>query len=175
MVKVGVFCGSRSGNNESFIKMSKSVGRWIAVNNFELVYGGGSIGLMGALADSCLESNGVVHGIIPKQLIDMEVAKKDVTHFYETSNMHERKQKMYDLSDLFIALPGGLGTLDELFEIITWGQLGLHKKKCYLYNFNGFFKHLIQHIDHLVETKFISTEDRKMITVIESLGELVLK
>lgn len=172
MKKICVFCGSAEGRDHSYTEMAFSLGEKLALNNFGLVYGGASIGVMGSLADGALARNGKVWGVMPKSLIDMEVEHAGLSEFLETSSMHERKQVMYDLSDAFLALPGGMGTLDELFEIATWSQIGLHHRPIYLYNFNGFFDHLVEFLKKSHEEKFIRDHHFKIIKVVNSEVEL---
>jgi len=145
--KVCVFCGSSNGLHPKYIEEIKKFGHELVFKNYGLVYGGGSVGLMGGLANAVLSKKGEVIGVIPKFLADWEVGHKGLTQLELTNSMHERKERMYELSDLFVVFPGGLGTLDEFFEILTWSQLELHKKPIYLYNFDGFFDHLIAHAD----------------------------
>jgi uncharacterized protein (TIGR00730 family) len=128
MKKICVFCGSSDGLNKKYSEFAYKFGEELAKNSFEVVFGGGSIGLMGKVADGALNSGGKVWGVIPQSLVDLEFAHKNLTKQYIAANMHERKHKMYDLSDAFVALPGGIGTLDEFCEISTWRQLEFHKK-----------------------------------------------
>ncbi len=169
MKKLCVFCGSKSGNQQ-YLKDAETLGHLLAENKIGLVYGGAKVGLMGALADGVLAKGGDVWGVMPQSLIDLEVAHKDLKMFYTVSNMHERKQKMYDLSDGFLAIPGGMGTLDELFEITTWGQLQYHNKPIWLLNSRGFFDNLLGHLRLASREGFISASHLNLITEVKSLS-----
>ena len=169
---VCVFCGSRAGKTSSFARTTKEVGRIIAKNGWRLVYGAGDIGLMGELADSVLKNNGEVLGVIPKHLLDMEVAKTEVTSLIITENMHERKKVMFMNSDTIVILPGGIGTLDEFFEILTWRQLNLHSKDIYIININGVWDKLISLLDYLIMQEFSDCSIQEYYTVITSFHEL---
>ncbi len=150
MKKLAIFCGSSSGQNENYLTVAAKLGELLAKNKIGLVYGGASIGIMGKIADSVLANNGSVWGIMPRLFVEGsyrgEIAHENVTNFEVTDCMHTRKKRMYDLADGFIALPGGFGTLDELCEIITWKQIGLHSKPCYLLNTDGFYDSFLDHI-----------------------------
>lgn len=169
MKKLCVFCGSKEGN-EQYLNDAILLGHFLAKNQIALVYGGASVGLMGALADAVLEKGGNVYGVMPKSLIDLEVAHKGLTNFFQVSNMHERKQKMYDLSDGFMAIPGGLGTLDELFEITTWAQLQYHHKPIWLMNQRGFFDYLLKHIQCASSEGFVSSNDLELVAEAKDLS-----
>ncbi len=165
-MKVAVYCGSRSGNDPLYADKARELGDYFGRNGIELVFGGGHVGLMGVVADAVLAAGGRVHGVIPEHLRDRELAHSGLTELHVVKNMHERKALMADLADGFVALPGGIGTLEELFEAWTWGQLGLHHKPCAIYNVNGFFYPLLamaqtmeqagflkkQYIDMLIQT-----------------------
>jgi len=170
--KLCVFCGSSSGNNIKYQELTQELGNFLAQKNIELIYGAGGVGLMGHLADSVLEEGGLVTGVIPRDLFSEEVEHRKLTHLIKVDNMHERKKKMYELSDSFAALPGGFGTLDEFFEILTWRQLKLHPKPIYLFNFENFFAHLIEHIHSAYREGLISKEDISHFEVINSFDEL---
>jgi len=167
MKRICVFCGSASGQGDSYINMAKDLGEKIVSNNMGLVYGGASIGVMGAVADSVLSAKGEVIGVMPKSLVDWEVGHDGLSKFEMVDSMHERKQKMYDYSDIFVAIPGGMGTLDELCEIVTWAQLEYHKKPIYLVNFNGFFDGLIAHFKNAVKEGFLKQEHMDLITIVD--------
>lgn len=156
MKKICVFCGSSEGKKPIYVDQAKKLGKEFAKQNIGLVYGGASIGVMGALADGCLEDGGKVWGIIPKSIIELEVGHQGLTELEVVEGMHERKARMYELSDAFFALPGGMGTLDELCEIITWAQLKYHAKPCYIINTNGFFDGLLRHFKSINEEGFLS-------------------
>ncbi|TDJ08664.1 MAG: TIGR00730 family Rossman fold protein [Deltaproteobacteria bacterium] len=170
--KLCVFCGSSSGNNPKYQELTWELGKFLVKKDIELVYGAGSIGLMGHLAQSVLEDGGLVTGVIPSELFSEEVEHKKLTHLIKVDNMHERKKKMYELSDGFAALPGGFGTLDEFFEILTWRQLKIHPKPIYLFNFENFFDHLIEHIHSADREGFIKKEDLSHFEVINSFDDL---
>ena len=156
MKKICVFCGSSKGTLPKYTENAYSLGQTLAKNNLGLVYGGASIGVMGAVADGCLAENGEVYGVIPSSILDLEVGHDGLTKLDIVDNMHERKAKMYDLSDAFFALPGGMGTLDELCEIVTWSQLKYHEKPCYVINEDGFFDHLMNHFRFINKEGFLS-------------------
>ena len=162
-----VFCGSSAGATPVYREAAVAFGHVLADQNIGLVYGGGKVGLMGAIADSVLARGGTVIGVIPQHLVDREVAHAGLTELRVVGSMHERKALMADLSDGFVALPGGLGTLEEFFEVWTWGQLGLHRKPYALLNVNGFYDPLVTFIDDLVAQRFVKPEHRKML-IIES-------
>jgi uncharacterized protein (TIGR00730 family) len=162
-----VFCGSSVGSKPASIGAALALGKVLADQQIRLVFGGGRVGLMGAIADSVLNNGGQAIGVIPQHLVDREVAHKGLTELRVVSSMHERKATMAELSDGFVALPGGIGTLEEFFEVWTWGQLGLHRKPYGLLNVNGFYDPLVQFIDQLVDQKFVKAEHRKML-IIES-------
>jgi uncharacterized protein (TIGR00730 family) len=138
-----VYCGSRTGSDASFTSVAASVGRWIGENKGQLVYGGGNNGLMGVMADATLEAGGRVVGIIPHVLVDKEFAKLDCTELHVVDTMHDRKRMMAERADAFLALPGGIGTFEELFEVWTWRQLGFHDKPVGLLNFQGYYDPLL--------------------------------
>ncbi len=145
----GGFCGSKEGKNPLFAKHAKELGKLIAVLDLKLVYGGGKEGLMGVLADSVLEHEGQVMGVVPKVLIEWERQHEGLTEMAIVPDMHSRKKMMYDMSDAAVVLPGGLGTLDEFFEMVTWNQLKIHDKKIYIINSAGFYSHLHSHLKTL--------------------------
>lgn len=150
-----VFCGSKTGKNPLFNQHAAELGKLLAMLNIKLVYGGGNKGLMGAIADSVLAHGGKVMGVIPKLLIEWEQQHEGLTELAVVPDMHTRKRIMYEMCDAAIALPGGFGTLDELFEMITWNQLKIHDKKIYLLNSGGFYNHLILHLKHLEKEGFL--------------------
>tara|TARA_B110000503_G_scaffold93563_1_gene141083 strand:- start:2537 stop:3127 length:591 start_codon:yes stop_codon:yes gene_type:complete len=173
--KICVFCGSSEGNDSEIYQAALSLGKAFVENNITLVYGAAKIGIMGAVAKSVLEGNGTVVGIIPGFLKKKEVVHLGLTELITTKNMHERKMKMQELSDGFIALPGGFGTLEELFEIITWLQLGLHSKPIGLLNTNGFYDDLIKLIENMVKKKFVSSENYQLLLVDTQINSLLEK
>lgn len=152
--RICVFCGSSSGDHPAYLEQAKLLGQRLAEQSIELVYGGASVGLMGSVANSVLRHGGNVIGVIPKDIAD-RVGHTELSELYIVGSMHERKTKMFELSDGFIALPGGFGTLEEVFEIITWSQLNFHDKPCGLLNTNGYYNLLIEFIQHSVKSKFI--------------------
>lgn len=152
---VAVFCGSKAGNNPLFLQHAAELGRHLALLNLRLIYGGGKVGLMGAVANAVLQHGGTVMGVIPKVLTDREVQHDGITELAVVPDMHSRKKMMYDMSDAAIILPGGMGTLDELFEMVTWNQLGIHDKKIYILNSGGFYDHLHGHLRHLEKEDFL--------------------
>ncbi len=160
-----VFCGSASGDSPGFVEAAQTFGRELARREIRLVYGGASVGLMGALADSVLAAGGTAIGVIPHALVKRELAHRALTELHEVTTMHERKAVMAELADAFVALPGGLGTLEELFEIWTWGMLGIHDKPYGLLDVNGFFEPLIAFIDHARDHGFIRDEQRARLIV----------
>ncbi len=171
--KICVFCGSASGKGSKYINLSLELGESLCDNNYDLVYGGASIGVMGAVADKVLERGNEVIGVMPQSLINWEVGHKGLTTLDVVDTMHARKERMYDYSDAFVAIPGGFGTLDELCEIITWAQLKYHLKPIYVYNFDGFFTHMLEHFKKAHEEGFISKEHLDMVHVVESTEELM--
>lgn len=171
---VCVFCGSRAGKTSKFSQATRKLGESIAKHGWRLVYGAGDVGLMGELAKSVQKNNGEILGVIPTHLLEMEVAKTDLTSFIVTENMHERKKVMFMNSETIIILPGGIGTLDEFFEVLTWRQLNLHNKKIYLLNINGFWNKLIDLLDELVSQEFMENSIRDYYTVITSIDEMDL-
>lgn len=173
-MKVCVFCGSGSGKGIHYLEMGKKVGEMLASDGHTLVYGGASIGVMGAVADAVLNADSDVYGIMPSKLVAREVSHKKLTHFEEVHDMHIRKRRMYELSDCFVALPGGMGTLDEFCEIFTWAQIEYHAKPIILVNHRGFFNHFIEHIKFAIEEGFMAPEHLKLITIVSTPEELVL-
>ena len=155
MKKICVFAGSSSGKNQNYKLIAKELGQLIAKQNFHLFYGGGNTGLMGAVADSCLEAGGKVTGVIPKFLCEIEVDHKGLTDIIMTNTMHERKSIMYDKASVFVALPGGIGTLEELMEVLTWKQLNQIKSKILIVNVDNYWENLFKLFDDLVYNEFM--------------------
>ncbi len=155
MKKIAVYCGSKIGNDPEYAKAATALGQKLVEQKIELVYGGGAIGLMGVIAEAMLERGGRVTGVIPEKLYEMEVAHMGLTELYRVKTMHERKALMADLSDGFIALPGGIGTLEELTEVMTWAQIGYHTKPCALLNVNGYYDHFISFFDQMESKGFL--------------------
>jgi uncharacterized protein (TIGR00730 family) len=160
MLRICVFCGSRMGASPLYREAARGFGTLLAERGLGLVYGGGRVGLMGTLADAVLAAGGSVWGVIPRALADLEVAHAGLTDLAVVGSMHERKARMADLADAFVALPGGLGTLDELFEIWTWFQLGIHGKPIGLLNVGGYFDSLLAFLNRTVEEGFVHPTDR---------------
>ena len=158
-----VFCGSNTGAGDAYADAARNLARAIAARGLRLVYGGGRIGLMGVLGEAALAAGGHVIGVTPQRLLEREVVHRGLSELRVVNSMHERKALMADLSDAFIALPGGLGTLDEMFEMLTWAQLGIHRKPCGLLNVNGYFGKLAAFLDHAVEQRFVKAEHRSML------------
>lgn len=175
MKSVLLFCGSATGNDQQIIEEAKFFGRYLAQNNYRLIYGGGNIGIMGIVATEVMNNGGQVVGIIPQFLMEKEVGKIDTTEIHIVKSMHERKAMMCDLADMVIALPGGFGTFDELFEMLTWLQLGLHNKPIGVLNINGFFDLLLKQLDHLVEKEFLKLSNRELILVDNNTKDLIDK
>jgi uncharacterized protein (TIGR00730 family) len=160
-----VFCGSSFGVNPAYVKAARDLGNVIAKRNICLVYGGARVGLMGEIASTVIRAKGEVIGVIPKDLVHKEVAHSGLSELCIVESMHERKALMAELSDGFIALPGGFGTIEEIFEVITWAQLSFHDKPCGFLNINGYYDHLIKFLDHSVKENFIVPEHRAMIII----------
>ena len=165
---VCVFCGSSRGNGERWAETGRALGSLLADREIELVYGGGAVGLMGEVADAALGAGGRVVGVIPVGLFTREVAHRGVTELYEVASMHERKALMYDRSDAFIALPGGFGTLDELAEVLTWTQLGLHGKPTVLLDVDHFWDPLVALLDGMATSGFLKAQNRALLHVRDS-------
>jgi uncharacterized protein (TIGR00730 family) len=164
-VRVCVFCGSSPGARPAYAEAAAEMGRLLADEGVGAVYGGGQVGLMGVLADAVLEAGGEIVGVIPQALVDREIGHPGVADMRVVGSMHERKALMADLADAFVALPGGLGTLEELFEVYTWAQLGLHRKPCGLLDVEDYYANLVALIDHAVEERFIPEQHRAMLIV----------
>jgi uncharacterized protein (TIGR00730 family) len=166
---VCVFCGSNPGLNPEYLEAAQAFGRTLAEQGLTLVYGGGNIGLMGAVADAALAAGGQVIGVIPTFLKDKEVAHLGLSELVVTHSMHERKAKMAELSDAFVALPGGLGTFEELFEMVTWSQLSIHGKPVALYNVNGFYDRLLDFVRHAAAEGFLRKENLALLQSADSV------
>jgi len=172
---VCVFCGSRMGNNPLYVENARDIGTLLAQNNLRLVYGAGDVGLMGAVANATQDGGGDVFGVIPTHLLALEVGKTDLTQFIITENMHERKKLMFMNSDAIITLPGGAGSLDELFEVLTWAQLGQHSKPIFLLNTEGYWDPLITLIDHQIESGFADPSFRDLLQDFNTIEALMGK
>ena len=165
MRRLCVFCGSSFGVNPAYVKAAKDLGNAIAKRNICLVYGGARVGLMGEIASTVIRAKGKVIGVIPKDLVDKEVAHSGLSELRVVGSMHERKSLMAELSDGFIAMAGGFGTIEEIFEVITWAQLSFHDKPCGFLNINRYYDHLIKFLDHSLKENFIVPEHRAMIII----------
>lgn len=168
LTSVCVFCGASAGANPAYREAAEAMGRAIAERKLTLVYGGGAVGLMGIVADAAMAAGGEVVGIIPQSLKDIEIGHNGLTRLEVVDGMHARKARMAELSDAFIALPGGLGTLEELFEVWTWGQLGYHRKPLGLLEVNGFYEKLGGFLDHIVDEGFVRQQHRDMLQINQS-------
>lgn len=175
MKSVCVFCGSASGANPVYASAARELGRELALRGLELVYGGGRVGLMGELATSSLAADGKVLGVIPHALSAKEIALAECTQLIVVNTMHERKSLMADRADAFVALPGGYGTCDELFEILTWAQLGIHRKPVGLLNVNGFFTPLLGWLDHITSEGLLKPKHRDLLLVADTVPALLDK
>jgi len=173
IVSLAVFCGSKNGIDGLYAKHAQQLGKMMADHNVAMIYGGGSTGLMGTVADAVMQHNGKVTGIIPHVLVEWEHQHHGITELIISDDMHERKKKMYELCDAAIILPGGFGTLDELFEMLTWNQLSIHDKKIFILNSGGFFDLLLAHIDHLEKHGFLYETAKERITVLSDPSQLV--
>ena len=169
--RLAVYCGSAPGSQPVFAAATRATAAAMASRGVELVYGGGKLGLMGLVADSVLEAGGRVYGVIPTVLVDLEVAHTGLTELHRVETMHERKAKMTDLADAFLALPGGIGTLDELFEAWSWNALGYHKKPFCLLNVDGYWDGMIEFIDHATRSGFLSPQRREQLLVAQTPEE----
>ena len=163
--RLAVFCGSNPGARPDYVEAARALGRLLAQRGIGIVYGGSNVGLMAALADAMTDEFGDIIGVIPRMLVEREVANKALTDLRIVDSMHQRKAMMAELADGFIALPGGIGTLEEFFETWTWGQLGMHAKPCGLLNVAGYFDPLLEFLDHAVAERFVRDAHRAMVVV----------
>lgn len=170
---IAVFCGSKSGSNPVFESHTRELGKIFAERNITVIYGGGNKGLMGAIANSSLEANGKVIGIIPKMLSDLEHQHEGLSELTVVDTMHARKQMLYEKCDAALILPGGFGTMDEVFEMLTWNQLSIHDKKIFFLNSGGFYDHLIAHIQKMEEEDFLYGQPDEKMTVLKTPQELL--
>ena len=175
MIAIAVYCGSASPADPVYIEAARNVGRTLAERGITVVYGGGKLGLMGAVADAALAAGGKVIGIIPEALVSSEVAHTGCTELHVVKNMHERKQAFTDLSDGFINLPGGVGTLDEMWEAVSWSQLGYHSKPVGVLNIAGYYDHLIAFNAHMASVGFVRDAHKGILLVADELNELLHK
>ncbi|TDW48910.1 hypothetical protein EV144_103430 [Flavobacterium sp. 270] len=175
MKRITVFCGSSFGTEEIYTVQASLLGKTLAKQNIELVYGGANVGLMGAVADGALNEGGKVIGVLPDFLRSKEIAHKGLTELILVESMHERKTKMNDLCDGVIALPGGFGTLEELFEMLTWAQLGLHKKPIAILNINGFYDSLLELLQTMTNKGLLKEANKNMVLVSDTIEDLLQK
>jgi uncharacterized protein (TIGR00730 family) len=173
MRRICVFCGSSPGSRAEYRAATEELGAELVRRSIGLVYGGGNVGLMGVLADAVLKAGGEAVGVIPENLMAREVGHNGLTKLHVVHSMHERKALMADLSDAFIALPGGFGTLEEFCEVLTWAQLGLHAKPCGILNVLGYYSPLLAMFDHAVKERFLKQENRRLVVARESATELL--
>lgn len=169
---LAIFCGSKSGTNQQYTDDATTLGTLLAANGIDMIYGGGRNGLMGCVADSVMQGGGVVRGVIPEVLIKWESQHESISELLVVEDMHVRKRMMYDLCDAAIILPGGFGTLDELFEILTWNQLAIHDKKVFILNTAGFYNHLLQHLQFLTAEDFLYGNLEDQITILDKPEEI---
>ncbi len=164
---IAVFCGSSSGKDPLYMEVARELGKKLAEEKIQLIYGGAQVGCMGAVADAVIEHGGKAIGVIPKKLMRVEIAHGNLTELHVVETMHERKAMMADLADGFIAMPGGSGTLEEYFEVLTWAQIGYHQKPCSLLNVNNYYTPLLSLFDHMIEQGFVKEEYRKLMIMEE--------
>ncbi|MFC4761559.1 LOG family protein [Dyella koreensis] len=167
-----VYCGSSPGGHPEYAEQARAFGTEMARRGITLIYGGGKVGLMGTVADAVLAGGGKVVGVIPRQLVEREVAHPNLTEMHVVETMHQRKTRMYELSDAFVALPGGFGTMDEMFEMLTWAQLGLHKYPCAFLDVRGYYRQLRGMMDHMVDERFVRPEQRDGVWFGDSMEKL---
>ncbi len=171
-IKLCVYCGSSSGRGSRYIEIARNLAQEMVKSRLDLVYGGGDVGLMGEVSREVMRLGGRVYGVIPRGLFAKEVASRNITRLYKVKDMHERKAKMQKLADAFIAIPGGFGTMDELFEIITWNQIGIHQKPVILLNYQGFYNPLLEQLRRMVKEGFIRAEHLEQMIVLKDLRGL---
>lgn len=169
---MAVYCGASTGKESIYQECAKELGRWLVENHYDLVFGGGNVGLMGIVADTVLENGGEAIGVMPTFLIEREIAHDGITEMHVVKDMHERKRKMIDLADCYLALPGGPGTLEEISEVVSWGRVGEHSNPCIFFNVNGYYDLMAQFFDKMVAEGFLSESDRSKICIAESLEEI---
>lgn len=170
---LAVFCGSKPGVNPLFTEHAIQLGHLMAARDITLVYGGGNVGIMGEIADAVINNGGKVKGVIPQVLVEWERQHTSLTELFVVDNMHVRKKMMYDLCDAAVVLPGGFGTLDELFEMVTWNQLSIHDKHIFILNSGGFYDHLVAHIRQMQQEKFLYEAAEQRLTVISNPSDLI--
>lgn len=173
MKRLAVYCGSSMGTDPAFAETARALGAEMAARGIGLVYGGGRLGLMGVVADAVLDGGGEVHGVIPQALVNLEVAHRGLTELHLVNTMHERKALMTELTDAFVAIPGGVGTLDELFEAWSWNALGYHAKPFALLNVHGFWDGMIGFLDHVTTSGFMSDARRAQLLIAETIPDVL--
>ena len=171
-MNIAVYCAASQSNDSTFAESTEELGNWIAKKNHTLIYGGGNTGLMGVVATSVMKSGGEVIGVMPQFFVEREIAKKDITKLYIVETMSERKNKMIELSEVYIALPGGPGTLEEIAEVVSWVRVGQTNGICIFYNIEGYYDHLEVFFNQMVMTNLLSKEDRDQIYFVKSLEEI---
>jgi len=175
MKTIAVYCGSSTGIDPIYMKEARNLGKILVDNGLNLVYGGATVGCMGAVADAVMEAGGKVIGVIPEKLKDVEIAHQQLSELHVVNTMHERKALMAEYADGFIALPGGSGTLEEWFEVFTWAQLGYHNKPCALLNINNYYTPMLSLFDHMIDQGFVKSEYKDLIVIDNNSKELVKK
>ena len=173
MKRLAVYCGSAMGTDPAFASLAKALGEEMARRGIALVYGGGRLGLMGVVADAVMNNGGEAYGVIPQALVDLEVAHTGCTELHLVANMHERKAMMTELTDAFVAIPGGVGTFDELFEAWSWNALGYHAKPFAILNVDGFWDSMITFLDHVTVSGFMSPARRAQLLVSDGIGDVI--
>src|SRR5262244_4412940 len=171
--RICIFTGSRTGARSEYVEAAREIGRELAERGYGLVYGGGNVGLMNVVANTALEFRGHVTGVIPASLVGKEVAHRGLSDLRVVQSMHERKALMAELSDGFIAMPGGIGTMEEFFEVLSWAQLGIHNKPCGLLNVDDYYQHIVQFLDYAVEQDFLKPKHRALLIVEAESGRLL--
>ncbi len=170
---IAVFCGSKRGNNPIYLHHAAELGKILALHDITLIYGGARVGIMGIIADTVMGNGGKVVGVIPKVLVDRERQHEGITELIVADDMHARKRKLYELCDAAVVLAGGFGTLDELFEMLTWNQLSIHNKRIFLVNSDGFYDHLFAHLQNIARDGFLYDELEQRITILQQPSALV--
>jgi uncharacterized protein (TIGR00730 family) len=170
---LAVFCGSKKGKNPLYLQHAVALGKIMAEKKITLIYGGGRVGIMGAVADAVMGGGGNVIGVIPRKLLEWEHQHEGITELMVVEDMHTRKKRMYDLCDIAVILPGGFGTLDELFEMVTWNQLSIHDKKIYIMNTDGFYNHLLEHLKQMESQGFLYETVMERIIILNSPEEFI--
>ena len=171
--RLAIFCGSKTGRNDLYAKHAEELGKLLAEKKIEIIYGGGKKGLMGIVADTVMLGGGIVRGVIPRVLVDWEHQHDNISELFVVDDMHVRKRKMYELCDAAIILPGGFGTLDELFEILTWNTLSIHDKKVFILNSGNFYDHLLQHMKFIAAEGFLWEQLESQMSILAEPGDLL--